>query len=187
MKKYLIDVFSEDMYESFGSFDVDEVSEIKESIAYVEETTGQVADFILLYNESDDNSTWYVLDENVSLHEADEELASELDEEYGDDFSELIESESGWFEDLLMEEVADLDENQRRRVTSKGSVSRIKSRKVRRRTAQKTTGMTRSALKRRARKSARSKKRNPGGQRRALRKRGKAMRKRRQMGIKRGS
>ena len=71
-----------------------------------------------------------------------------------------------------------------RRVNSQGKITRVKSRAVRSRRATLTTGMSRAALKRRARKAARTKKRNPSSMRKALRKRKKALRRRRQFGIK---
>lgn len=187
MKKYIVDLYSEDEYEPIGSFGVDDFSEMKEGIAHVEEMTNRIADFVLVFNEGSEAGEWFVLDENVNLHPADESLAEALNEEYGEE--DLFESdeETGWFEDLLFEEVMALDETRRRRVSAKGTVTRIRSREIRRRTAQKTTGMTRSALKRRARKAARTRRRNPGGQRRALRKRRRAMRRRKQMGIKSGT
>lgn len=186
MKKFIVDLYSEDAHEPIGSFGVDDFSEMKEGIHHVEEMTGRITDFVLVIDEQTAKREWFILDESVALHSADEELSEALDSEYGEE--DILETEEmGWFEELLFEEVMDLDETRRRRVNSKGKVVRIRSREIRRRTAQKTTGMTRSALKRRARKAARSRRRNPGGQRRALRKRRRAMRKRKQMGIKSGS
>lgn len=81
------------------------------------------------------------------------------------------------------EEFQELEEQLRRRVDSKGKVSRTKTKKVRKRQATRTTGMSQSQLRRRGRKAAKSRKRNPAGVRQAKRKRSKAMKRRKQMGI----
>lgn len=99
------------------------------------------------------------------------------------DFGEIIECELDILNDADRGE-EELEEDYRRRVTSTGKVSRVRSRQARQRRATMTTGRSPSARKRSARKAARTKKRNPSIQRKALRKRRKAIRRRRQMGLK---
>lgn len=81
-------------------------------------------------------------------------------------------------------EVEELREAFVKRVNSKGEIRKTLSRKIRARRAAMTTGISKSQLKLRARKSVRAKRRDPMGQRVALRKRRKAMRRRKQFGIK---
>ena len=69
-------------------------------------------------------------------------------------------------------------------VNSSGVVTRKVSRDIRARRAALTTGISKSKLKLRARKAARTKKQNPMIGVRALRKRRKALRRRKQMGLK---
>jgi hypothetical protein len=114
-----------------------------------------------LITEEDELDDWCLL----SLDE--EELAS-LREEF--DFDE--------------EEMSELLEATARRVNSRGSVSRVRSKKSRQQNASRTTGMSRTERKRRAKKSARTRKKNPGTLRRAVKKRNKAMRRRKAMNIK---
>lgn len=76
-----------------------------------------------------------------------------------------------------------IEESLKRRVSSKGQVSKVRSRDIRRRRATATTGMSRTQLKRRARRAAITRKRNPGAVRKAVRKRKRAMRRRKQLNI----
>lgn len=113
--------------------------------------------------------------EESFINEIEEFIVNEADEE---DLS-VIFSESG----LTREEFDDVLESLRKRVSSTGKVTRVKSRQTRRRRATMTTGMSKSALRRRARKAARTLKRNPATARKALKKRRKALRKRKQRGL----
>lgn len=86
--------------------------------------------------------------------------------------------------ELTDDELEELTENLVKRVNSSGQIRKTLSRKIRSRRAAMTTGISKSQLKLRARKSARTKKRSPMIQRKALRKRKKALRKRKQFGLK---
>lgn len=97
----------------------------------------------------------------------------------GFDEAELLEMK----DELTEEEFEELSESLKKHVSAKGVVTRRKSITVRSRRAVATTGMSKSALKRRARKAVRSKKRNPSGQRRATRLRKRANRIRKQRGL----
>ena len=119
-------------------------------------------DFLSEENEIVDAECFFLLDESELL---------ELQEEMGYTDEEM---------DILKNT---LEENLRRRVNSAGKVSKVRSRQVRSRRAVQTTGMSRSQLKRRARRAAITKKRNPAMMRKALKKRRKALRKRKSMGI----
>lgn len=70
-----------------------------------------------------------------------------------------------------------------KRVSSDGTIRKTLSRKIRKRRATLTTGISKADLKLRARKAARTRKRSPGVVRKSIRKRRKAMRRRKQMGI----
>ena len=70
-----------------------------------------------------------------------------------------------------------------KRVSSKGEVTRIKDRKTRQRNAFQTTGLSKSKRRQIARKAAKTKRANPSIGTRANRKRKKAMRKRKALGI----
>lgn len=123
-----------------------------------------------------------------------EEIDSNIDdfvlESFDDDEILLIVDELGIqldeddFESISEEDLAKLNEELRRRVTSRGQVSRVKDRKTRSRRANQTTGISKSQRKKRARKAARTRKRNPGSVRKAIKKRNRALRKRSQMNIK---
>lgn len=119
-------------------------------------------DFLSEENEILDAECFFLLDESELL---------ELQEELGYTDEEM---------DILKNT---LEENLRRRVNSKGKVTKVRSRQVRSRRAVQTTGMSRSQLKRRARRAAITRKRNPAIMRKALRKRRKALRKRKSLGI----
>lgn len=86
--------------------------------------------------------------------------------------------------DLGEEESMALYEQIIKTVDSSGTVTRKISRNIRSRRAALTTGISKSKLKLRARKAARTKKQNPMIGVRALRKRRKALRRRKQMGLK---
>jgi len=119
-----------------------------------------------------------------------EEAYTELDEIDDLVFEFFLNSCDGSLDKLQEElELSDEDieviaEQLKKRVSAKGQVTRVKSREIRKRRAVQTTGMSRAELKRRARKTTRTKKRNPSSVKRAVRKRKKAMRRRKQMGIK---
>ena len=86
--------------------------------------------------------------------------------------------------DLGEEESKELYEQIIKTVDSSGTVTRKISRNIRSRRAALTTGISKSKLKLRARKAARTKKQNPMIGVRTLRKRRKALRRRKQMGLK---
>ena len=118
------------------------------------------------------------------IEEAEEYILDFLLDSIDHDISE--ESLKRLQEDLELtdEEFQELEEKIVKHVDSKGKITKKKDRKTRARRATITTGRSKSSLKRSARKTARTKKRNPGGTRRALKKRKKAIRRRKQMGIK---
>lgn len=125
------------------------------------------------------------LEEELDIIE--EALADELADLLEDSFSEEDSPE------MLMEmlgidrESAEvLLENLRKRVSAKGQVRRLRSREYRRRHAQRTTGLSRHQRRLRARRAARTRRRNPTSVRKAIRKRKRAMRRRKMMGIKSG-
>ena len=93
-----------------------------------------------------------------------EELTELLSEAFVEDSDELLEA-------LV------------KRVSSDGTIRKTLSRKIRNRRATLTTGISKADLKLRARKAARTRKRSPGVVRKSIRKRRKAMRRRKQMGI----
>lgn len=112
-----------------------------------------------------------------------EEFDDIILEAYVDEFDGTVEELAEDLE-LTIEETEELLEQLRKRVTSTGAVTRVKSRAQRSRRAGLTTGMSKTQRQLRARKAARTKKKNPGIARRALKKRKKALRRRKQMGIK---
>lgn len=124
----------------------------------------------------------------------DELLESELnliEEEYDDVLLDFIEDAyegdlESLSEDLeiTLEEATELYEQLVKRVSSRGAVTKTKTRSVRSRRATRTTGMSRAKLKRRARLAARTRRKSPGSIKKAVRKRNKALRRRKQMGIK---
>ena len=85
--------------------------------------------------------------------------------------------------DLTEEEATNLYEQVVKAVDSTGTVTKRLSRDVRARRASLTTGISKSKLKLRARKAARTKKQNPMIGVRALKKRRKALRRRKQLGL----
>jgi len=106
------------------------------------------------------------------------------DEELLEIIDELgINLEEGDIESIDDDDFDRLQEELRRRVTARGDVSRVKSRKVRARRANQTTGISKSARRKRARKAARTRRRNPGTVRKAIKKRNRALRKRKQMNL----
>lgn len=86
--------------------------------------------------------------------------------------------------DFSDEELVVINEQLVKHVSSKGIMTKTLSKKIRSRRAAATTGISKSQLKIRARKAARTKRRSPMIQMKALRKRRKAMRKRKQFGLK---
>ncbi|MBG24190.1 MAG: hypothetical protein CMF22_12150 [Idiomarinaceae bacterium] len=91
------------------------------------------------------------------------------------------------FEELIESELAKLDlaieEGTVRTVDSRGNTARKKDRKTRKRRAVRTTGMSASALRKRAKKAAKTRARDVSGQRKAVKRRKKAMRIRKQRGL----
>jgi hypothetical protein len=88
--------------------------------------------------------------------------------------------------DLTDDEFESISEAFVRRVSG-GTIKKVQNRTIRKMRATQTTGMSKAALKMRARKAARARRANPGIVRRALRKRMKSMRKRKQLGIRSGT
>lgn len=127
----------------------------------------------------------------LSLLESEEQELREMDEycleflldsfEQGDD--EFVTALKEMC-DVTDEEVTSILEQMVKRVNAKGEIRKTLSRKIRSRRAALTTGISKSRLKIRARKAARTKRRAPMIQRKALRKRRKALRKRKQYGLK---
>lgn len=177
---FTVELFTEDDIDSLGTYQVECLSEVTTEIKDIEES-GAVVDYVRVTGAKEQN--WYLVEDDLTFSGADEEISESLDLDYSDDVFDLI-AESGWFEEMLAEESEELDEQLKRRVDSKGKVSRVKSKKVRSRRATRTTGMSKSALKRRSKKSARTRKKDVGGTKRAGKKRKKAMRRRRSMGVK---
>lgn len=102
-------------------------------------------------------------------------LLNEADQEDLD----AIKLESGMADD----EFEEMMESLRKRVTSKGKVSKVRDRKTRSRRAQLTTGLSKAALRRKGRKAAKTKRRNPSIARKAKKRKKRADRKRKQMGL----
>ena len=126
-----------------------------------------------------------------ALNEGYEEIET-LEEDVLDWVAEAYETEDGIdldalkedFSDLSEEEFTELSEALVKHVSATGQINKRQSRAVRSRRAVSTTGMSKTALKMRARKAARSKKRNPAGLRMAKKRRIKALKRRKSMGIK---
>lgn len=115
---------------------------------------------------------------------------AELTEVFGDDLNVFLENSLNKCDDaievlkmLSVLEEENLHEVLVKRVTAKGVISRVKDRKTRARLATQTTGMNKATRRRIARKAAKTKRANPGGKIRALRKRKRAMARRKSMGI----
>jgi hypothetical protein len=102
-------------------------------------------------------------------------LLNEADQEDLD----AIKLESGMADD----EFDEMMESLRKRVTSKGKVTKVRDRKTRKRRATLSTGLSKASLRRRARKASKTKRRNPAIQRKALKRKKRADRKRKQMGL----
>lgn len=94
-----------------------------------------------------------------------------------EEFVELMNEAFGEDAEMIVEALV-------KRVSSDGTVRKTLNRSIRKRRASLTTGMSKSALRIRGRKAARTRKRSAGTVRRAIKKRRKAMRKRKQFGIK---
>tara|TARA_B100000700_G_C14991390_1_gene831522 strand:- start:1097 stop:1483 length:387 start_codon:yes stop_codon:yes gene_type:complete len=114
------------------------------------------------------------------IEEMHESVMEFMFEDADEEDIKAIKEDLGWSDEEFEEVMEDL----KKRVSSTGKVKKVRSRKVRSRRAAMTTGLSKAALKRRARKSAKARKRNPSGQKRALRKRKKALRLRKQRGLK---
>ena len=104
-------------------------------------------------------------------------------EEYVQDFEGTLEELAESLE-IDVEYAESLCEQLKKRVSATGQVTRVKSRAVRSRRAGLTTGMSKTERQKRARKAAKTRRRNPGMVRKAVKKRRKALRRRSQMGIK---
>lgn len=121
------------------------------------------------------------------LNEAETDLEDQIDESvcdliedtYEDDAAALAED----FE-MSLDDAKLFLEALKKRVSADGTITKVRSKEFRSRHATKTTGMSKIALKRRAKKSARSKKQSAKSVRMAVKKRAKAMRKRKSMGVK---
>ena len=127
--------------------------------------------------------------ELVEISESEEiEVLEFIINAYGDGLEESIDYKALKEEmDLDDEEVEELKEAFVRRVSSTGEIKKIKNKTIRKIRATATTGMSLSQRKMRARKSALARRRSPSGVRKAIRKRGKAMMRRKRMGIKSGT
>lgn len=84
---------------------------------------------------------------------------------------------------LTDEEYTEILEALRKTVSYSGKVRRVQSRAVRKRRATLTTGLSKIRLKLRARKAVRTKRRNPSAMRKAVKRRRRALRIRKQRGI----
>lgn len=84
---------------------------------------------------------------------------------------------------MSMHENIPLNEIIVKRVDSRGTITKVKDRKTRQRLATQTTGLSKSKRTLIARKAAKTKRANPAGKRRALRKQKRAMTRRKIMGL----
>lgn len=109
----------------------------------------------------------------------DEVLAEFVEDAYDNDPAELAEDL-----EIPLEEAEELIEALVKRVNSRGQVRKVQSRDVRKRRATRTTKMSRAKLKKRARQAAKTRRKSPGTVRKAVKRRNKALRRRRSMGIK---
>jgi macrodomain Ter protein organizer (MatP/YcbG family) len=113
-----------------------------------------------------------------------DELEDELIEFYVEAYSDGEDLED--LKDLFGftdEDIQELEETLKKHVDSKGKITKKLDRKIRQRRATMTTGRSTSARKRSARKMVKTKRRNPGKARIAKRKRMRAIRRRKQMGL----
>lgn len=123
--------------------------------------------------------------ETVTLVESEEtEVLEFVVNAYGDGMESSIDYVA-LKEELSLDDddITELQEAFVRRVSSTGQVKKVQNKTIRKVRASMTTGMTHSQLKMRARKAALARKRNPSGVRKALRKRAKAMIRRKRLGI----
>lgn len=101
----------------------------------------------------------------------------------------LLEAYEGDMESLAedlgesLEEATEFFESIKRSVSSSGKITRRKSKAYRSRRATLTTGMSKSKLKQRARKAAKTKKRSPSSMKKAIKKRNKALKIRKRIGL----
>lgn len=127
--------------------------------------------------------------EMIELSESEEmEILEFVVNAYGDGLEESIDyvalkEEMGLDDD----EVEEIREAFVRRVSATGEIKKIQPKVIRKIRATATTGMSLTQRKLRARKSALARKRNPTGVRKAIRKRNRAMQKRKRLGIKSGT
>ena len=121
-----------------------------------------------------------MLEESYTQLEAtDEEVMGWVADAY-DGEHEMIQEELG----LTDEERDEVMESMVRRVSSDGTVVKVKNATLRKIHAARTTGMSKAALRMRAKKASKTKRQNPAKMKKALKKRMKAMKRRSQMGIK---
>lgn len=176
---FIVELYSEGDSEALSAFEAETLGDVALEVKTLESDSQDLVDYAKVYEGED--VSWYLVTDEYMLESADQEETDSLEEDFGDSIDDLV-NESGWFADLLSEELQDIDEAYKKRVSSTGKVTRVQSKKIRSRRATRTTGMSRSSLKRRAKKAAKTRKRDVGGTKRAVKKRKKAMRKRRQIG-----
>jgi hypothetical protein len=119
---------------------------------------------------------------NILEEQENEAFLNFLQDAYGADELNALKEDFN----LTDEEFESISEAFVRRVSG-GTIKKVQNRTIRKMRATQTTGMSKAALKMRARKAARARRANPGIVRRALRKRMKSMRKRKQLGIRSGT
>lgn len=121
-----------------------------------------------------------MLEESYTQLEATDEEVMEWVADAYDGEHEMIQEELG----LTDEERDEVMESMVRRVSSDGTVVKVKNATLRKIHAARTTGMSKAALRMRAKKASKTKRQNPAKMKKALKKRMKAMKRRSQMGIK---
>ena len=121
-----------------------------------------------------------MLEESYTHLEATDEEVMEWVADAYDGEHEMIQEELG----LTDEERDEVMESMVRRVSSDGTVVKVKNATLRKIHAARTTGMSKAALRMRAKKASKTKRQNPAKMKKALKKRMKAMKRRSQMGIK---
>lgn len=178
---FIVELYSEADTEALISFEAETLGDVAVEVKTFESESQELVDYVKVYEG--DVASWYLVTDEYMLESADHEDTRTLEEDFGDSIDDLV-NESGWFADLLSEELQDIDEAYKKRVSSTGKVSRVRSKKTRSRRATRTTGMSKTALKRRAKKAAKTRRRDVGGTKKATKKRKKAMRRRRQLGVK---
>lgn len=121
-----------------------------------------------------------LLEEEESIIEEayDTALLEFIEENYDEDYDALAEDL-----EVSLEEATEFVESLRKHVDAAGTLTKKRSRAYRSRHAAQTTGLSKAQLKLRGRRAAKSRKRNPSGLKVALRKRKKAMTRRKRMGL----